>query len=193
MAGGRIWGTLFFIFMSFAALSTIVAVFENIIAMFMDMKGWDRKKSVIVNFVLITLLSLPAILGFNLLSSFQPLGSGTSVMDLEDFLVSYNLLPLGSLLFVMFCVRKNGWGFDNFIKEANTGSGIDFPIWIRTYMQYILPLIVTIIYLKGYYDFFKPQGIGMLIGWMCFAVILLMVIFGISIFTGKNNIKEIEE
>lgn len=189
MAGGRVWGTMFFIFMSFAALSTIVAVFENIIAMFMDMNRWSRKKSVAVNFVLITVLSVPAILGFNLLSKFQPLGSGTSVMDLEDFLVSYNLLPLGSLVFVMFCVRKNGWGFENFLKEANKGSGINFPKWIRIYMQYILPFIVTVIYLKGYYDYFIPQGKAVTIGWMCFAVLLLVLIFGISVFTGRKKIK----
>ncbi len=190
MSGGRIWGAMFFIFMSFAALSTLVAVFENIIAMFMDMNGWSRKKSVAVNFVLITVLSMPAILGFNLLSKFQPLGSGTSVMDLEDFLVSYNLLPLGSLVFVMFCARRNGWGFENFLKEANKGSGVKFPKWIRVYMQYILPLIVTGIYLKGYYDYFIPQGIGVTIGWMCFAVLLLVLIFGIAVFTGRKKIKE---
>lgn len=187
MRGGRIWGTLFFIFMSFAALSTIIAVFENIIAMFMDMCSWSRKKSVAVNFVLITALSMPAILGFNLLSNIQPLGEGSSIMDLEDFLVSSNLLPLGSLAFVMFCVRKNGWGFENFIKEANNGDGIKFPHWIRLYMQYILPVIVTIIYLKGYYDTFKSKGTAMLVGWFIFAAFLLAVIFGISIFTGRKK------
>lgn len=187
MKGGRIWGTLFFIFMSFAALSTIIAVFENIVAMFMDMSGWSRKKSVGVNFVLITVLSMPAILGFNLLSNIQPLGDGSTIMDVEDFLVSSNLLPLGSLVFVMFCVRKNGWGFENFLKEANEGKGIKFPQWIRLYMQYILPIIVTIIYLKGYYDTFKDKGTGLLVFWMCFACILLLAIFGISIFTGKKK------
>lgn len=106
MAGGRIWGTLFFIFMSFAALSTIIAVFEEILAFFMDIGGWSRKKAVGVNFVLITVLSLPAILGFNVLSGIQPLGEGSNIMDMEDFLVSSNLLPLGSLVFVLFCVRK---------------------------------------------------------------------------------------
>ena len=190
MKGGRIWGTLFFIFMSFAALSTIIAVFENIIAMFMDMCSWCRKKCVGVNFVLITALSLPAILGFNLLSNIQPLGEGSSIMDLEDFLVSSNLLPLGSLAFVMFCVRKNGWGFENFIKEANHGDGIKFPHWIRLYMQYILPVIVTIIYLKGYYDTFKSKGTAMLVGWFIFAAFLLAVIFGISIFTGRKKKEE---
>lgn len=189
MAGGRIWGTMFFVFMSFAALSTIVAVFENIIAAFIDMNGWSRKKSVGVNFVLITVLSVPAIIGFNLLSKFQPLGEGSTIMDLEDFLVSYNLLPLGSLVFVLFCVRKNGWGFENFLKEANTGSGMKFPKWIRVYMQYILPLIVCVIYLKGYYDFFIPQGKTTTILWMCFAAAMLIVIFGITIFTGKKRVK----
>lgn len=189
MAGGRIWGTMFFVFMSFAALSTIVAVFENIIAAFIDMNGWSRKKSVGVNFVLITVLSIPAIIGFNLLSKFQPLGEGSTIMDLEDFLVSYNLLPLGSLVFVLFCVRKNGWGFDNFLKEANTGSGMKFPKWLRIYMQYILPLIVCVIYLKGYYDFFIPQGKTTTILWMCFAAAMLIVIFGITIFTGKKRVK----
>ncbi len=189
MAGGRIWGTMFFLFMSFAALSTIVAVFENIIAAFIDMNGWSRKKSVGVNFVLITVLSIPAIIGFNLLSKFQPLGEDSTIMDLEDFLVSYNLLPLGSLVFVLFCVRKNGWGFENFLKEANTGSGMKFPKWIRVYMQYILPLIVCVIYLKGYYDFFIPQGKTTTILWMCFAAAMLIVIFGITIFTGKKRVK----
>lgn len=189
MAGGRIWGTMFFVFMSFAALSTIIAVFENIIAAFIDMNGWSRKKSVGINFVLITVLSIPAIIGFNLLSKFQPLGEGTTIMDLEDFLVSYNLLPLGSLVFVLFCVRKNGWGFENFLKEANTGTGIKFPKWMRVYMQYILPIIVCVIYLKGYYDFFIPQGKLTTALWMCFAAALLIVIFGISIFTGRKKIK----
>ena len=151
------------------------------------MCSWSRKKSVAVNFVLITALSMPAILGFNLLSNIQPLGEGSSIMDLEDFLVSSNLLPLGSLAFVMFCVRKNGWGFENFIKEANHGDGIKFPHWIRLYMQYILPVIVTIIYLKGYYDTFKSKGTAMLVGWFIFAAFLLAVIFGISIFTGRKK------
>lgn len=189
MSGGRVWGTMFFIFMSFAALSTLVAVFENIIAAFIDMKGWSRKKSVVINFILITVLSIPAIIGFNLLSKIEPLGSGTSIMDLEDFLVSYNLLPLGSLVFVLFCVNKNGWGFENFLREANTGDGTKFPKWIRLYMQYILPIIVSVIYLKGYYDTFSQQSTAQLIFWMCLAVAMLIVIFGISIFTGRKKLK----
>lgn len=189
MAGGNIWGAMFFVFMSFAALSTIVAVFENLIATFMDMNGWKRSKSVGVNFVIVTAISIPAILGFNVLSKIQPLGDGTGIMDLEDFIVSYNLLPLGSLLFVMFCVRKNGWGFDNFLKEANTGSGLRFPKWSRAYMQYILPIIVTVVYLKGYYDFFVGEQTTVRILWMAFALLLLAVIFGVSLLTGrkKNN------
>lgn len=193
MTGGRIWGTLFFIFMSFAALSTIIAVFENIVAMFMDMGNFSRRKSVGINFVLITLLSIPAILGFNLLSNIQPLGAGSSIMDLEDFLVSSNLLPLGSLVFVMFCVKRNGWGFENFLREANEGSGIKFPHVVRLYMQYILPAIVTVIYLKGYYDTFKSRGTALLCAWMVFAILLLCIIFGIAIFTGRKNTARVEQ
>ncbi len=187
MPAGRLWGTLFFIFMSFAALSTVIAVFENLIAAFMDMKDWSRKKSVAVNFVIVTLISIPAILGFNVLSKFQPLGEGTGIMDLEDFIVSYNLLPLGSLLFVMFCVRRNGWGFENFLKEANEGEGMKFPKWARAYMQYALPLVVIIVYLKGYYDTFVSQGTAVLVGWMAFALLLLGVIFGVSLLTGRKK------
>lgn len=187
MAGGRIWGALFFIFMSFAALSTIIAVFENLIAAFMDMKGWSRSKSVAVNFIIITAISIPAILGFNLWSKVQLLGEGTGIMDVEDFIVSYNLLPLGSLVFVMFCVRKNGWGFENFIKEANTGEGLKFPNWARAYMQYVLPIVVIIVYLKGYYDFFANHEPAQRIAWMAFAVLLMLVIFGIVFFTGRKK------
>lgn len=178
MANGQLWGTCFFIFMSFAALSTVIAVFENIISFFMDMLGWERRKTVLVNFVLITVLSMPAILGFNVLSQIQPLGPGTGIMDLEDFLVSSNLLPLGSMVFVQFCVKKNGWGWENFLKEANEGSGMALPNtpWLRRYMTYILPLIIIIVYLKGYYDFFIAQGLLVTLGWMAFAVALLGVI-----------------
>ena len=111
MAGGRVWGTAFFIFMSFAALSTVIAVFENIISFYIDLKGYSRKKVVLWNIIFMSLLSVPAVLGFNVLSGFEPLGPGTGIMDLEDFLVSYNLLPLGSMIFVLFCTKKNGWGW----------------------------------------------------------------------------------
>ena len=131
----------------FAALSTIIAVFEEIVAMWMDITECKRTKAVGINIIAITVLSIPAILGYNLLSGIQPIGAGTTIMDLEDFLVSYNLLPLGSLVIVLFCTRKT-MGFDSFVKEANTGEGIKLPLWVRKYMAYILPLIITIVYIK---------------------------------------------
>lgn len=180
MAGGRIWGFAFFGFMSFAALSTIIAVFENIIAFFIDGMGWSRKKAVIVNLILITALSLPAVFGYNILSGIQPIGSGSTIMDFEDFLVSYNLLPLGSLLFILFCTRKNGWGYENFVAEVDTGKGMKFPKKISFYMTYILPCIIVIIYLKGYYDTFAKMKTSVFLAWMCFALLLLAGIFFIA-------------
>lgn len=185
MSGGRIWGTAFFVFMSFAALSTIIAVFENILAFYMDQFGWSRSKAVMLNIILIPLLSMPAVLGFNLLSGVQPMGAGSSIMDLEDFLVSYNILPLGSMIYVLFCTRKNGWGWKNFLAEANTGKGIRFPEWLKYYMSYILPVIILVIYLKGYYDTFAKQGMVSLIFWMVFAVVILAAIFAIVFSKGK--------
>nr|WP_296266079.1 sodium-dependent transporter [uncultured Merdimonas sp.] len=173
MPGGQIWGALFFLFLTFAAFTTLVAVFENIISFDIDMLGWSRKKSVIVSLVLITVLSIPCILGFNVLADFQPVGEGSSVMDLEDFIVSNNLLPLGSLGYLLFCTRKNGWGWDNFLAEANTGEGLKFPAWLKGYVSYGIPLIIMIIYLKGYYDKFSTMGTAVLAGWMTFAVLLL--------------------
>lgn len=180
MAGGRIWGTCFFIFMSFAALSTIIAVYENILSFYMDGLHWERAKAIKLNIVLIIVLSLPAILGYNVLSGIQPLGAGSNIMDLEDFLVSYNILPLGSLIFVFFCTRKNGWGWENFIKEVNTGKGFCLKQGLRFYMSVVLPLIIVVIYLKGYYDFFASQGRTVQLGWMAFAALLLISIFSIS-------------
>ena len=182
MTGGRIWGASFFLFMSFAALSTVIAVFENIISFYMDMKGMERKKAVGINIVLVTLLSIPAVLGFNVLSGIQPLGAGSTIMDLEDFLVSSNLLPLGSMVFVLFCVKKNGWGWNRFIEETNVGDGKKFPgsKILQFYMTYILPLIIIVVYLKGYYDTFKKNGTAALIGWMVFAVALLAVIMVVT-------------
>lgn len=148
--GGRIWGTLFFIFLLFAALSTVIAVFENILAWWMDLKGWSRKKAVFINCLLILLLSLPCVLGFNVLSGIHPLGDGSNIMDLEDFIVSNNILPLGSLVYVLFCTRKYGWGWDNFYAETNAGSGLKFPKWARIYVSYILPLIVFLVFVQGY-------------------------------------------
>ncbi len=150
MAGGRIWGILFFVFMSFAALSTVIAVFENIISFGMDLWGWSRKKAVVVNIILITVLSVPCALGFNVWSAFQPLGAGSNIMDIEDFIVSNNLLPLGSLVYLFFCVTRYGWGWDNFMNEVNAGQGMKFPRWIRFYVTFILPLIVLFIFVQGY-------------------------------------------
>lgn len=183
MTGGRIWGTCFFIFMSFAALSTVIAVFESILSFYMDMAGWERKKAVGFNIVLISLLSMPAVLGFNVLSGIQPLGAGSTIMDMEDFLVSYNLLPLGSMVFVLFCVKKNGWGYDKFLAEVNTGTGKKFSASkaLQWYMTYILPFIIVIVYLKGYYDIFRTKELPILIGWMIFAVLLLVVVMWVTL------------
>ncbi|MBS6395663.1 MAG: sodium-dependent transporter [Clostridiales bacterium] len=177
MAGGALWSALFFLFLTFAALTTIIAVFENIIAFDMDLFQWSRKKSVLVSAVLIILLSMPAVLGFNVLSGIQPLGEGSTIMDLEDFIVSNNLLPLGSLGYILFCTRKNGWGWNALIEEANTGDGIKFPKGLRNYVAYGIPLIIGVIYLKGYYDKFAPQGPVVLGCWMTGAVIFLGFIF----------------
>lgn len=177
MKGGFIWSSLFFLFLTFAALSTIIAVFENIIAFDMDLFGWTRKKSVLVSAVLIILLSMPAVLGYNVWSMIQPLGEGSTIMDLEDFIVSNNLLPLGSLGYVLFCTRKNGWGWDRFIEESNTGAGIALPKGLKTYVAYGIPLIITIIYLKGYYDKFCQESMMTLILWMTAAVVFLGFVF----------------
>lgn len=150
MAGGRIWGFCFFLFMSFAAISTVVAVFENIMSFAMDMTGCSRKKAAICNGIAIMILSMPCILGFNILSGFEPLGAGSNVLDLEDFIVSNNILPLGSLVYLLFCTTKYGWGFDKFSEEANTGEGIRLPKAVRGYMTFILPLIVLLIFVQGY-------------------------------------------
>lgn len=177
MHGGQFWGVLFFIFMSFAALSTVIAVFENIICISMELFEWERKKALICNLFGIALLSMPAVLGYNLWSKVQLLGQGTTIMDMEDFLVSYNILPLGSLLFVLFCVQKNGWGFDRFLAEVNIGEGIGFPKALRGYMQYILPAIILVIYFKGYYDMFKDRQSYELAAWMGVSVLLVGFIF----------------
>ena len=147
---GRLWGALFFVFMSFAALSTVIAVFQNIITFPMDKWGWSHKKSVLVNMVVIFILSLPCLLGFNLWSGFNPLGDGTVVMDLEDFILSDNLLPLGSLVYLLFCTSRYGWGWKNFVAEADAGQGLKFPKWARFYVTFLLPLIVLYIFVQGY-------------------------------------------
>lgn len=180
MKAGAVWGSLFFVFMTFAALSTVIAVFENIIAMMMDATGWSRAKTVWINLALVTVLSLPAILGWNVLAFMHPLGGTTNLMDLEDFIVSYNILPLGSLLFVLFSVKKNGWGFDNFLEEVNTGVGKAFPKALRGYMTYVIPTLIVAIYLKGYYDFFVKQSVAVRIFWMVVAVLFLVLIMNFA-------------
>lgn len=190
MTGGRIWGTLFFLFLSFAALSTVIAVFENIISFAIDLWGWSRKKAVLINIVAIMLLSLPCILGFNVLSDIQPLGPGTNIMDLEDFLVSNNLLPMGSLVYLLFCTTRNGWGWDKFIEEANSGKGMGFPRKLRWYMTYILPLIVIVIYLKGYYDMFYEKGMKYFIPWMSVAILILCMIFWFAFGRDRKSNKQ---
>lgn len=150
MAGGRIWGTLFFIFMTFAAFSTILAVFENIISCGMDLFHWSRKKSCTINLIALLILSLPCVLGYNLWSGIQPLGEGSTILDLEDFAVSNVILPIGSLCYLLFCVSRMGWGFDKYQKEANTGEGLKVPGWIRIYATYILPVLLLILIILGW-------------------------------------------
>ena len=154
LPGGRVWGSLFFVFMSFAALSTVFAVFENIVACLRDLTGWSRRRTCLVTCLGLMVLSMPCVLGFNLLSFIQPFGEGSSIMDLEDFAVNNVLLPLGSLIFVLFCVSKRGWGWDKYLSEANTGKGLKVASWMRFYMTWILPLIILFVFCVGIYNFF---------------------------------------
>ena len=147
MPAGSLWGTLFFLFMSFAALSTVIAVFENLTAAFSEHFGADRKKVIVTGLPILFLLSMPCVLGFNVLPELHTL-------DVEDFVVSYNLLPLGSLVYLLFCVTNYGWGFDNFVKEVDTGSGLKFPRSLKFYLTYILPLILLTVFFRGYYAMF---------------------------------------
>ena len=188
---GRLWGSLFFIFMSFAAFSTILAVFENIISCGMELTGWSRKKSSLINAIAIILLSLPCVLGYNVWSwsGFEVFGG--AVLDFEDFLVSNNLLPLGSLGYVLFCTKKNGWGWNHFLEEINQGEGWKFPSGIKGYMSYGLPLLIIIIYLKGYYDKFQPMGTKVLVGWMIVAILFLTFVIGCS--CGKSNTEKVDK
>lgn len=153
--GGRFWGSLFFVFLTFAAFSTVLAVFEGIIACSMDMFKWSRKKASLINCLLMLVLSLPCILGFNVLAGITPFGEGSTIMDLEDFIVSNLLLPLGSLTFVLFCVTKYGWGWGNYKEEVNTGKGLKVQNWMRGYMTFILPIIIFLLFVFGVYNFFK--------------------------------------
>lgn len=150
MALGRVWGTLFFLFMMFASFSTVIAVFQNIISFATDLSGCTPRTAAAWNIPLVILLSLPCVLGFNLWSGLQPLGGGSNVLDLEDFLISNNILPLGSLVYLLFCTRRYGWGFKAFLAETDEGRGLRFPRWARIYISYILPLIVLGIFIEGY-------------------------------------------
>lgn len=154
MVGGQIWGSLFFLFMSFAAFSTVIAVCEHIVACCMDLFGWERRKSAIINIVAVVVLSIPCALGSSLLSWIEPFGTGTAILDLEDFIVSYLLLPLGSLTYLLFCTSKYGWGFKKFQEEANQGKGLKVPNGIRVYVSYVLPILIFAIFVKGMIDFF---------------------------------------
>lgn len=153
--GSRIWCSLFFLFMLFAALSTVVAVFENIVSFAVDKWGWSRKKSCIINIFAVILLSTPCILGFTVWSDFKVLGM--DIQGIEDFIISNNILPLGSLVYVLFCTSKRyGWGWKNFVAEANTGEGVTFPGWIRVYAKYILPVLVAVLWVWGIVSKFMP-------------------------------------
>ena len=151
MAGGRLWGSLFFLFMSFASFSTVIAVFENLQANCIDNFGWSRKKAAVLNCVFILIASLPCVLGYNLwyFEVTLPNGAVGQVLDIEDFLVSNLLLPLGSLIYLLFCVTKWGWGYDKYLAEANTGAGMKMPRWLKPCFQFILPILVLVILIQG--------------------------------------------
>ena len=148
MAGGRFWGMLFFLFMTFASFTTVISVFENLIASCCDNLGWDRKKSVVVNCAFVLIASIPCVLGYNVLKELTLIG-GRDVLDSEDFIVSNILLPLGSLLFVLYCTTRYGWGWDKFVEEANQGTGLKVAQWMRPYCTYVLPVIVLAIFVIG--------------------------------------------
>jgi len=153
LAWGRFWGSLFFLFMTFAAFSTILAVFENILSCVMELTGWDRKKACLILGIAIFLLSLPCVLGYNVWSNVRPI-AGRDILDSEDFIVSNLLLPIGSLLFILYCTTRYGWGWDKFLAEANEGTGLKVAKWMRPYMTYVLPLIVATILIAGLVNFF---------------------------------------
>ena len=150
---GRLWGSLFFVFMSFAALSTILTVFENIISCSMDLWKWSRKKACLINGIAMMLLSMPCVLGYNKLSFITPFGQGTNISDLEDFAVMNVILPVGSIIFVIFCTTRYGWGWDNFMKEANEGKGLKVAKCMKGYMTYVLPVIIFAIFILGLISF----------------------------------------
>ena len=148
MGGGRVWGSLFFLFMTFASFSTVIAVFENIMSFCIDMFGWSRRKAALVNGVILLLASLPCVFGYNIWSDLHLIG-GRDVLDSEDFIVSNLLLPIGSLIYLLFCVTKWGWGFDNYLEEVNTGRGRKLSAKLKPYFQFILPLLIVFILIQG--------------------------------------------
>lgn len=158
MGGGRIWGTLFFIFLSFASLTTVIAVFENIISYSADVWGMPRRRATALHALGMWICSLPCALGFNLLAFVQPLGKGSTILDFEDFLISNNILPLGGLLFLLFCCHKRGWGWDNFLAEADQGQGLKFPRCLRVYLTWILPGMILLLFAAGYVEKFGLMG-----------------------------------
>ena len=153
MAGGHLWGSLFFLFMVFAAMSTVIAVFENILACISELTGLSRIKTCVIGGIAVLVLSLPCALGFNLWSGFVPFASGSSFLDLEDFLVSNCMLPLGSLCYVLFCTSKKGWGFENYLAEVNTGKGLKLAKWTYYYIKFVLPIIILILFFVGIANF----------------------------------------
>ncbi len=165
MKGGRWWGSLFFLFMFFAAMTTVIAVMQNILACVREITNWGRIKGCIICGISMLVLSVPCALGFNLWSEFKPFGSTSSVLDLEDFLVTNCLLPVGALCYVLFCVTKKGWGFDNFLQEANTGKGMKLKRWMRPYMTYVLPAVIVIIFITGILNFQFDDNFT-IIGWI---------------------------
>ncbi|MCL2010229.1 MAG: sodium-dependent transporter [Synergistaceae bacterium] len=155
MPNGRLWSILFFLFMSFAAMSTVVGVFELIIANFIDRWGWTRTRASVATFFLIFILSIPCALGFNIWSHIQPLWEESMVLDLEDFIVSYNLLPIGALIYLLFCVSRYGWGWNDFVAEANEGRGLKVAQGLRPYVTYVVPAAIIFILVMGYIEIFK--------------------------------------
>ena len=154
MAGGHFWGSIFFLFMSFAALSTVIGAFENIVSYWIDVWGWKRARASWINAIALIVLSVPTVLGFNLWSDFQPLGPGTTVLELEDMMVSTTLLPIGALVFLFFTTSRYGWGWNRFLSEANTGAGLKLPGWARFYVSWILPIIILVVFINGYWNLF---------------------------------------
>ena len=148
MTGGRLWGTLFFLFMTFASFTTVISVFENLLASCCDNFGWSRKKSVVINAVFVLVASLPCVLGYNVWSGLHLIG-GRDVLDSEDFIVSNLLLPIGSLIYLLFCTTKWGWGFDKYLAEANEGQGLRMPAWMKSYFQFVLPVLILVILISG--------------------------------------------